>query len=126
MDYEENEKPRPIVIEWAGEPLPQSRPRFSKGRAYEEARIKQYKQEIAWAGRMAMGAYVPLSCELKAEIYIYRKWSATSRRFGDWDNHAKAILDALNGVCYIDDSQIIEAHIHKVQSKVEGVRVELF
>ena len=46
----------------------------------------------------------------------------------DIDNVAKAILDALNGVVYKDDNQIVELHIKKLYSdeprvivKIEGV-----
>lgn len=30
---------------------------------------------------------------------------------GDWDNHAKAVSDALQGICYVDDKRIVEGHI---------------
>jgi Holliday junction resolvase RusA-like endonuclease len=31
----------------------------------------------------------------------------------DWDNVAKSICDAMNGIIYVDDTQIVEAHITK-------------
>lgn len=105
------------------EPLPQSRPRLGRGRAYEEPRIKAYKQLISLHARKVMQGRKPMQGALKVRLYIYRKYKVTSRRFGDFDNHAKAILDALNGICFEDDSQIVSAEIHKVQSAAEGVEI---
>ena len=34
----------------------------------------------------------------------------------DTDNIAKAILDALNGVAYYDDAQVVELHVVKKYS----------
>jgi Holliday junction resolvase RusA-like endonuclease len=46
----------------------------------------------------------------------------------DWDNAAKSICDALNGVVFRDDSQIVRAFVTKVYSDRPGVdvRVEAF
>lgn len=48
-------------------------------------------------------------------------WTAT-RRGRDWDNLAKLFTDALNGVAYMDDRQIIEAsvHVHRPDQYVLG------
>lgn len=48
-------------------------------------------------------------------------WTAT-RRGRDWDNLAKLFTDALNGVAYRDDRQIIEAsvHVHRPDQYVLG------
>ena len=43
----------------------------------------------------------------------------------DSDNIAKAILDALNGVAYYDDSQIVELTIKKEYGEAARVEVEL-
>jgi len=114
---------RPIEIEYIGEVLPQSRPRLGKYGVYEDSKIRAYKEKLAWQGRLSMQENTPLSRELAVTIYIYRKWAKTSRRFGDVDNHAKAILDALTGVVYLDDAQITEAHIYKVQADFEGAKI---
>lgn len=44
------------------------------------------------------------------------------RRRVDYDNLAKLVTDALNGVAYVDDSQIVESIIYKVlpSTLVEG------
>jgi Holliday junction resolvase RusA-like endonuclease len=44
----------------------------------------------------------------------------------DLDNIAKAILDALNGIAWHDDSQVVELIVEKCYSFTERVEVELW
>jgi Holliday junction resolvase RusA-like endonuclease len=39
------------------------------------------------------------------------------------DNCYKSITDAINGIVYVDDSQIVEAHITKVYHEIAGANV---
>jgi Holliday junction resolvase RusA-like endonuclease len=39
----------------------------------------------------------------------------------DWDNIGKIVSDALNGVAYADDSQIVEGYVRKQYHAVGGV-----
>ncbi|MGN1337331.1 MAG: RusA family crossover junction endodeoxyribonuclease [Candidatus Coprovivens sp.] len=41
----------------------------------------------------------------------------------DYDNIMKIISDALNGICFYDDKQIVEASFKKIYSTVPKVRV---
>jgi Holliday junction resolvase RusA-like endonuclease len=43
----------------------------------------------------------------------------------DVDNYAKAVLDACNGVLYLDDSQIADLHASKKYSDVPRVEVTM-
>jgi Holliday junction resolvase RusA-like endonuclease len=48
--------------------------------------------------------------------YVSRPPSAPKRRRRpnkrpDWDNYAKLVCDALNGLAFADDSEIVEAHV---------------
>ncbi len=51
-------------------------------------------------------------------------WAYRPRRSGDVDNVAKAILDALKGVAWADDSQITELHLYRRDDKARP-RVEI-
>ena len=108
------------------EPLPQTRPRFSKfGGCYEPAPMKEYKRKIALVANAFMQSnnLEAMTGELSASVRLYRKYKRTSRRYGDCDNHLKAIFDALNGIIYADDSQIVccscEKHTDKDKARIE-------
>ena len=99
------------------EPLPQPRPRFSRGRCFQPKPIVEYKAAITQAARLAMANREPMTGAVVMTIKLYRKYKSTSRRFGDFDNHGKAICDALNGVIYLDDSQIVKCTVEKYTDK---------
>lgn len=104
------------------EPMPQCRPRFSGGRCYEPAKMTKYKKEIQNAGLVAMQGKPPTLNAVSVSIKLYRKFKTTSRRFGDADNHLKAILDSLNCVAWLDDSQVVACTVEKYQG---SPRVEI-
>lgn len=43
----------------------------------------------------------------------------------DCDNIAKTILDALNGLAYDDDAQVVYLSVYKLYSRVDRVTVRL-
>lgn len=130
-----------IVFEIQGAPVPWQRAGVNtksahhftkpKTRAYE-ARVKEsfYNEarRLACMGKQASFAEHTAVC---AEIYAYfPKPHKTKLRFvtkrPDADNISKAILDALNGVAYKDDSQIVALYVFKMWTNGEPhVRVEL-
>lgn len=99
------------------EPIPQARPRFSRGRCYEPARCTEYKKAVGLAAKVAMNGRAVFEGAVKIRIRLYRKYKSTSRRYGDWDNHGKAICDACNKIVYGDDSQIISCTVEKYTDK---------
>lgn len=111
-----------IVIE--GDVIPAARPRFSNRRCYQPKRNQEYRQKVQTAARVAMKNREPLDGEICAAVKIYRKYKRTARIFGDVDNHLKAIFDALNGVAFVDDSQICRCVVEKYQDK-EWPRAEI-
>ena len=61
-----------------------------------------------------------------ANLKLYRRFKPTARNFGDADNHAKAILDGLNGICFADDAQIVRLFVEKHKDAARPrVEVEL-
>lgn len=115
-----------IYINIPVDPLPQPRPRFGAGKVYQPRRIIDYKKAVRLAGKVAMhGRNIIDKGAVDIRICLYRKFAPTSRNYGDFDNLAKAICDALNGVLYKDDCQIVKCTIEKRQDK-ENPRVEIF
>lgn len=108
------------------EPVPQARPKFSHGKCYEPARCIEYKKAVATAAKIAMKNHERYRGALQVRIKLYRKFNRTSRRYGDVDNHAKSILDALNGIVYEDDSQIVKCTIEKKTAEGNaGIVIEI-
>lgn len=54
------------------------------------------------------------------EVTIWIEQPGNGRRL-DCDNVAKACLDALTGIVWIDDSQVVRLHVEKVQSAAESI-----
>lgn len=68
---------------------------------YVSAEAKEYKQTV----REMAG----LDCVLIGDVSIAVTWFR-SRRSGDLDNRIKVFCDALQGVVFANDSQIVEIH----------------
>lgn len=118
-----------FVVE--GEPVSQGRPRFTRfGKPYEEKKCTEAKEKIKEIAESEMynqgytiavaGMPVVLSCVFYLPIPSNkRKWWKVAAELGmiapsvkkkDVDNCFKLVSDAINGVCYHDDSQIVEIH----------------
>jgi len=102
------------------------RPRFSNGRTYTDEKTRNAE---AWIRQCAMEQVgnihleCPLSVEMVIEVAVPKSWSKTKReaaRIGtlratgrpDLDNCFK-MCDALNGIVWKDDAQIVEATISR-------------
>ncbi|MBR0061463.1 MAG: RusA family crossover junction endodeoxyribonuclease [Selenomonadaceae bacterium] len=99
------------------DPIPAARPRFGNGRTYQPSRNREFRDEVQRAAVVAMHGHEPMTGEICASLKLYRRFKPTARNFGDADNHAKAILDGLNGICYRDDAQIVKLTVEKRTDK---------
>lgn len=120
----------PILITVDGTPCGKGRPRFVRatGRAYTPPKTANYETILGWAAREAMNGAPPLDMPLWLELEAYMPvpgswskkrsaqalegliWPATRP---DLDNLLKILMDALNGVVWRDDSQIVEVAMQK-------------
>lgn len=112
-----------------GAPVGKGRPRFSKGgHAYTPAKTASYEAYVraAWmqSWHSAPPAGVPVMVRIEAVFPIPHSYTKKRKRQileggvpalkkPDIDNIVKIILDALNGVAYADDKDIIEVHARK-------------
>ena len=108
----------------SGNPVPQPRPRVSTrggfARAYvpKEHPVHAYREAVALLARAA-GARphdgdVVLSIDAvfaRPKSHAKLKDPPTRPAKSDWDNVGKAVSDALHGVAYHDDDQVVEAHV---------------
>lgn len=126
-----------------GEPVGKGRPRFVRtyrgGRAVTPEKTRWYEEvvrmEYCWQCRakfidtdmlkMHIDAYfgIPKSTSKKKMKEMLEKNIRPTKK-PDADNIIKAIADALNGVAYYDDKQIVDCSISKYYS--DEPRVEVF
>ena len=120
-------------------PQGKARPRFTKtGHAYTPKNTRDYEKAIELSAQQAMGGKVPLECALRVTIKAVfeppRSWSKTKRagfiafsyphdKKPDCDNIAKAALDAMNGIVFLDDKQIAELIVRKTYGAADRVTV---
>ena len=108
-----------------GEPIGKGRPRFAMGRTYTPPATVAYEYALKTEAALAMKQAGlepfegPVAVNMVAYFSIPKSWSKTQRAVAylhtskpDLDNVLK-MLDALNGVVWIDDSQVCEAKISK-------------
>ena len=99
------------------EPVPFKRALGCGKRRYNHPRYVAFKEALGLLARRAMNGRAPLTGAIKISVTVYRQREPSSLPFGDADNHLKAVLDALNGVCYVDDRQVVEAHVKLLKGK---------
>jgi Holliday junction resolvase RusA-like endonuclease len=97
---------------------------------------------VAAAAKQAMGASKPIDGPAFVRLGIYlpipKSWSKSkraqamagalfpiSKSNGDSDNHAKAVLDGMNGIVLEDDGQAVDLYVTKRYSDKPGVWVEV-
>lgn len=131
-----------IAFVVATTPIGKARPRFARAggfvRAYTPTKTIAFEATVAASARHAMGGRGPLagplSVEIRAAMPIPASWSAKRRAAAmdgltlptskpDADNVAKAILDALNGICFADDAQVVTLTVRKAYGAAPGVGV---
>lgn len=118
----------PVTIVLTGPPKGKERPRFGRGRAYTAPATRAYEEALAWAGKASMGGRPPLAGALSVQVTAFMdippswpQWKREDARNNtlrptgkpDCDNILK-VLDALNGIVWGDDAQIVGAWVRKM------------
>ncbi len=131
-----------VTFKVEGTPVGKGRPKFARRgnfvTAYTPTKTRGYEDLIKIAAKHAMGTSEPLKTPVAAYIYItvpipqsYSKKRSKSCLDGlerpckkpDCDNVMKAFLDAMNGIVYDDDSQVVSLHGTKVYGTIGMVEV---
>jgi len=127
-----------IVLTIPGKPFGKQRPRVTKaGIAYTPQETVNYEnfikllymqeyRNIKLEGplRMIIRAFykIPKSTNKKDKELMLQNILRPTKK-PDMDNIAKVIADALNGLAYDDDRQIVEMYISKIYAEDEFVEV---
>ena len=87
------------------------RPRFGRGRAYTPSVTRSWEEQLAWHFIEKHGR-PRLSSPVRVEMFFGGVQSNQ-----DLDNLAKSCLDALNGIAFEDDRQVIELVARKASER---------
>lgn len=112
-----------VAFELNQRPQPKRRARHGQGRTYTDARTVAFEADLARECRAAMAEQ---NAELTTEeVELLILCEQTDRRHaGDWDNLGKVVSDALNGVAYKDDRQVVDGRVIKaLKAPVDRVSV---
>lgn len=101
-------------LDVAGDPIPKGRPRRGKnGHTYTPARTTAAEEALKWEMKTVVLRATSLPCAVRLQFRC-----ATWRRC-DIDNLTKLVLDAGNGVVWVDDQQIVELHVELIRGCIE-------
>ncbi len=99
-------------------PVPKARPRVSERGAYTPSRTKEHEKQLAVIMRSALAASGRKTLEkgVCVEVFFNFKAGRNSQALypmGDIDNYLKAVLDAGNGILWLDDQQVVRVVMSK-------------
>jgi Holliday junction resolvase RusA-like endonuclease len=119
----------PITLIVAGDPVAKGRPRMTRrGQVYTPSETRAYETLVRQLAALEMRGKAPLEgavrVELLIELAIPQSWSRTKQLAAiadeimpasrpDIDNFVKSVLDAINGIVFSDDAQIVELRARK-------------
>lgn len=120
-----------VTITLAGEPVAKGRPRFAmRGHVpmvYTPAKTMNYESALRAKAHLEMKDRPmfdgPVAVEMLAQVEVPKSWPKKKQAAAflgeiapgkpDVDNYAKLVGDALNGVVWTDDAQIVDLHARK-------------
>ena len=119
-----------MTFDVPGPPVPWERAGRIGNRYYTRPKTAAFKRKVALAAKKAGVVKIekPHAVEVWLSFYLPRPksnkgmWPVDRR---DVDNLAKGILDALNGVAFDDDGQVIDLHVHKRWADVDDAGTEV-
>ncbi|MBT2601403.1 MULTISPECIES: RusA family crossover junction endodeoxyribonuclease [unclassified Oceanobacillus] len=126
-----------------GNPVSQGRPRAGKRGSkiimYDPKESKEYKQYVALIAKQ-YAPKIPYEGPLSVRLKIYRQIPKSTTKKDralyiegikrpvvkpDTDNYTKAVLDALNGIIFKDDSQVTDLFASKYYSDKPRIEIDI-
>lgn len=101
-----------------GEPVSKARPRVTRHGTYTPERVKHAEELVAWHFRLAARRHVAAGDPLYGLEVVFHLWNQGRR---DLDNLIKLVLDGLNGVAWLDDSQVNEIKARKQRAATKDL-----
>lgn len=115
-----------------GNPVGKGRPRLSRGVIYTPRETSDYESWIVHNFKYQYPRVLPstqcISLTIIATYHTPKKTKHIEPRgkgYPDLDNVIKIVMDALNGVAYGDDSQVVCIYSHKRYSEESQLEIEI-
>jgi Holliday junction resolvase RusA-like endonuclease len=121
-------------------PLPPALRKRHSVRMYSPAEVRKWQAEARYLAAQAMKDLTPLKGQLLVDIRVFLAPPASMPKKKlalalaglihpttrpDCDNYAKSTLDALNGICWLDDAQIVHLTVSKHYSEKPRVEIDI-
>lgn len=124
-----------------GRPKAKARPRFKRfGKTYPHPDTVEYQQRVVdnfiFVNPSTRPETGPMTLHITAYFKVPKNTSKNNRQlmldgwirptmYPDWDNIGKIVSDALNGVAYVDDKQIVDGGVIKRYGTCDQVLVTI-
>lgn len=118
-----------VSLHFLIDPVPKGRPRFTRsGHVYTPKKTKEFEKLVKLKARQAVTEQLEGPLEMEVMFFI-RKPKTVKREYPevkpDLDNLEKALKDALNGVVYRDDAQIVRKISCKLYDTHGSIQVKI-
>ena len=103
---------------------------------FNDDRLTAFKNSVGFHARAAMANQPPITTPCRLEIYAlfmppasWPKWKQAAALgkpytcLSDFDNHIKAISDAMNTIVYVDDRLVSHGAIERYYGRMDTFRV---
>lgn len=120
---------RPVQFTILDQPVAWQRAGLGRGgRHFTRPETREWEELVGWYGRQAMAGRElltgPVELLVVFQLPIPASWPQWKRALAaegkvactakpDWDNLGKGVSDALNGVVWADDAQVVDAFTRK-------------
>lgn len=95
-----------------GQPQPKERARTGKGGGYTPERTKAAEERIGWQFNVAARKH---EVDSESQFHLDISFHCSGKRRRDVDNLLKLTMDALNMICWKDDSQVASVTARKFE-----------
>jgi Holliday junction resolvase RusA-like endonuclease len=110
------------------EPLAKARPRFGKGRVYTPKTTSDYEEKIRLVAHATCKKPFEGAVEMRM-VFNFEKAKSSKLKHvtkkPDLDNLEKAVMDALNGIAYLDDAQVVRKNSEKKFSGFNHIEITI-
>lgn len=96
---------------------------------HDNAMTEPWAMRVGWSARQAMRAQAPIAGPVSVRLHFYLPRPKRMKRElphvkPDVDKLIRAVLDALTGIVWVDDGQVVQVTGQKVYADPPGVGME--